>query len=485
MLAVAAMAATMVLRRGDETSVPTRPTGPSTVALVNAAALDVIDGLDRVGPTIVARDLYLVHGAIYEAWAAFDDRATGQVHTIYDDAAAARFPEAPVTEIVMAAAHQALSEIASGADPSVLAPFEALADDLGLAPVAPGVGSVGALAALVASEWLESRRDDGSNAARGFRDLTDSREVVSPTQPPRPTDGGAESGVPGWEPEIIATGTVLDGEGTPTVDLDAPDSYRVTPFLTTHWGGVAPFSLESGDQYRITADAPAVDDLVAELSELVALAAELTDEQRAAAAYWSPGESDGYAPGRWCELVRQVAAGDRRTDIEDITLFFALSGALFDASIASTDIQVESNHGRPVTLVPALLGDESWRPNRPAGLGSPASPGYVADDSVYAAAAAEVLEQVTGRDAFGQAGDPGTVTVVASTTRQPAPPRADVVLTWPTFDAAAEQAGRAQQWSGAAVASADEDGRTIGRSIGSGSVLRASALMLGLIEPPR
>ena len=85
-----------------------------------------------------------------------------------------------------------------------------------------------------------------------------------------------------------------------------------------------------------------------------------------------------------------------------------------------------------------------------------------------------MLARFTGSDRFGAG-----VTVPAGSSRvEPGTtPAADVVLSWPTFSAAAEQAGRSRRYGGIHFRDGDLVGRALGRLVGLRAWLAASALV--------
>ncbi len=437
---------------------------------MNQVAIEAIAGAEPMTPTIAARSLYLVHGAVYEAVAAFVDQPTGQVPSPVADATRTYYPDADLDAVVATAAYHALVSLFSDGSSESVAPFDQMLSDLGLAPTAPGVDTAEGVAASIAQGFLLDRQDDGSNAGVRYRNLTVA--TIDPAAP-RP-DVTATS----WRPEIVPTGSATDGSGLAVVDPADAASYRATEFLTSHWGTIDPFALTSGDQFRPPSppNGEGERSLVSELTDVVTTGSQLTDDQRAAAMAWSLGSDQAFSAGRWNQIAQDVSVRYRFGVLDDVLLFFTLNGALLDASIASTDAQVHYDLGRPVALVESVLHDDGWVPYRDPTLGSPASPGYVSDDAAYAAAAAEAIRQVTGGDELatsdvtpwdrdgdgaddpvGQWTVPGWTDPLDGTRREP------VTLRWETLSAAATEAAQAQVWNGAAIRSAQEQGQALGR----------------------
>ena len=95
---------------------------------------------------------------------------------------------------------------------------------------------------------------------------------------------------------------------------------------------------------------------------------------------------------------------------------------------------------------------------------TPAFPEYLSGHSTFSAASAEVLKAFTGSDAFGN-----SVVVPAGSSRiEPRQtPAQSVVLSWPTFSDAADQAGLSRRYGGIHFERGDLAGRAVGRQVGA------------------
>jgi hypothetical protein len=108
---------------------------------------------------------------------------------------------------------------------------------------------------------------------------------------------------------------------------------------------------------------------------------------------------------------------------------------------------------------------------------TPPFPEHVSGHSAFSAAAAQVLRSFTGSDAFG-----ATYTKHArSMVLEAGAPQTDVVLQWPTFSAAAEQAGISRIYGGIHFDSGNTAGQALGRQVGAQAFARAQALWLGKV----
>ena len=121
---------------------------------------------------------------------------------------------------------------------------------------------------------------------------------------------------------------------------------------------------------------------------------------------------------------------------------------------------------------------EDWWPYQRPSFVTPPFAGYVSGHSTYSAAAAEVLEQLTGSRYF-----PGGVgnfeispNVFLKFERGPSEP---MTLQWATYKDAADQCSLSRIWGGIHPPQDDIPGRLIGREVGIGSYRKAESLFSG------
>jgi hypothetical protein len=429
----------------------------------------------RMGPPLVARALHILHASIYDAWAAHDDLAFGS--RLGDEL---RRPPAGRTqpakrEAASFAAHLALADLF----PSQRAAFAGLLRDLGYDPDAAGpAGSPGAVGVQAARAVLAFRHGDGSNQlgdlgpephglAAAYEDWTGYRPANSLARLLDPDR---------WQPLPTA-----DGMGQ--------------RFLAPQWGLIVPFALQEGWElrpagprrhpgrsYRFQAE------------EVLADSAGLTDEHKAITEYWADGPASETPPGHWCLLAQQVSARDGHGLDEDAKLFFALTSALLDASIACWDAKRAYDSARPITAIRFLFAGrevlawagpglgtrrirgETWRTY----IATPPFGEHPSGHSTFSAAAAAVLARFTGSDRFGAS---AIIPGGSSRVEPGITPAADVVLSWPTFTDAANQAGRSRRYGGIHFREGDLVGRALGTRVGVRAWEAATELFAGRPGP--
>jgi len=92
--------------------------------------------------------------------------------------------------------------------------------------------------------------------------------------------------------------------------------------------------------------------------EVLAHSAGLTDRRKAIAEYWADEPSSELPPGHWCLFAGHVSARDRNSTSEEVTMSFAMTTAIFDASIVCWGAKRSFDHIRPVSAIHHLFGGQ-------------------------------------------------------------------------------------------------------------------------------
>jgi hypothetical protein len=436
----------------------------------NAAAIQAIRDT-APAPPVVARALAITHTAMFDAWAAYDGKAVATRLS-----GSLRRPDAERTldnkrEAVSYAAYRALADLF----PAQLAAFDALLRALGYDPanastdvtIPAGIGNT------VAAALLDYRHRDGSNqlgdlAPGPYADWTGYAPVNSPDVLVDPIRR---------QPLRLPNGTVQR-------------------FVVPHWGWVRPFALPSGSSFRAPPPpAFASPEHLEEVNQLLAFSAGLDDRTKAIAEYWWDGPGSEQPPGHWCVIAQWVSKRDGNSLDKDVKLFFALTNAQFDASIAVWDTKRFYDNERPITgirylkcgqTVTAWAGPyqgtqdilgEGWTPYFRPDVVTPPFPDHVSGHSTSSAASATVLAAFTLSDRFGAS---ATVHKGSSLIEPGATPSLDVTLSWATFSAAADEAGLSRRYGGVHYEAGDLDGRVMGRKVGAVVTAKALTYIVGL-----
>jgi len=418
---------------------------------------------------MVARALAIVHTAAFDAWAAYEERAVGTRL----GASLRRPPRerslANKKIAISYAAYRAAADLFPGSTSTV---FDPLMQSLDLDPqnkstdldTPAGVGNVAAAAVL------QFRHGDGANQLGGYTDYTGYKSPNDPMDIRLPFDPRSVHDPNAWQ------------------QLRYVDKYGnlVTPnFVGAQWQNVVPFALSSASQLR-SINGPAKfgsTEYAAQAQALLALSAGLTDEHKMIAEYWADGPNSELPPGHWDLFGQYIARRDHHGAAErgidaDIKLFFALTNAIFDASICCWDGKRAFGSVRPITALrylfqgqqvlawsgpyhgTRLISGENWFPYQPTTFPTPPFPEYSSGHSTFSAAGAEILRLFTKSDRFGAS---VTFPAGSSRTEPGAVPADDLTLSWETFSQAADQAGISRRYGGIHFEQGDLDGRRAGR----------------------
>jgi hypothetical protein len=444
----------------------------------NRTSLDAVSS-GTLGPPMVARALAIVHTAMFDAWAAYDDAAVGTRLGASLRRPVAEHTPASKSEAISYAAYRALVDLF----PAQTARFDAQMARLGLDPsnasddvtTPAGIGNRAA-AALLAYRHADGSNQHGTLGASGlpYSDYTGFLPVNT-------TDAVTDPNR--WQPLRHPNRTA-----TAIVEQTC---------LGPHWNRVVPFALSSADQFR-----PPPPHLFPhgryrqQAEELIRLSATLGDREKVIAEYWADGPNTVLPPGHFNLFAQYVSLRDGHTLDQDVQLFFMLTNAVFDAGIAAWDAKIHYDYVRPITAIrhlkqgqkirawagpglgPRAIDGQSWRPYQPDWFPTPPFSEYVSGHSTFSAAAAEILKRFTGSDRFGAAvtiaqGDLGI---------EPGVPTRPITLSWPTFSAAADEAGMSRRYGGIHFADGDIEGRKLGRAVAAVAWDRARDYIEGRVS---
>jgi hypothetical protein len=457
----------------------------------NAAALQGVRD-SRIGPPMVARALAIAHTCMFDAWAAYDKRAVGTQFGDKLRRAKSERTLANKNEAISFAAYRALVDLFALDKASV---FDPLMASLGYDPnnqtintdTPAGIGNVACAAVLA------FRHGDGSNQ-------------LGDLHPGAYSDWTGYVSVNPASTVPVNPASVLDPDHWQPLKYDdgatRPIPHVITQaFVGAQWYRVVPFAMTSPDQFRsfVAQFGPALfgsETYLQQSADLIALSANLTDEQKMIAEYWANGPHTELPPGHWDLFGEFVSRRDHHTVDDDAKMFFALTNAIFDAGIAAWDAKRGFDSVRPITSIPYLFHGQpikSWRPFQgtqtfdgslwiPYQLTTfptPPFPEYISGHSTFSAAGAEILKRFTHSDKFG---DSVTFSAGSSNTEPGFTPKQEVTLSWATFTEAANQAGISRRYGGIHFELADLVGRATGRLVADQAWKKALSLIKGKSE---
>jgi hypothetical protein len=445
-----------------------------------AAARDV----DAFGarPTVLSRQMMLWAASVYEAWAAYDDKAVGT--------RLGGSLRRPAAERTLANKNRAISHASYR---SLLGAFPAQAafvrgemqrlgfdpDDASTDPTTPqGIGN------LAAAAVLTHRDRDGSNH--------DGKEPGS--------DGTPYSDYTGYQP-VNPVDRIVDPDRWQPIPFTRADGSKFTPgFLTPHWYRMQPFALESAAQFR--AEPPPTtktnDALLRQQTDIVLqMNQTLTDEQKAVVEFMRDGPRSTGQSGHWLRFAQDVSRRDGNDLDRDVKLYFAVAVTAFDAFLSCWETKRFYDTSRPWTLVRHYyrgqrikgwagpqggvveLAAEDWHPYSPYVFVTPPFPGYTSGHATVSGACAKVLELFTGSDVYG-AKEVRRCCILTEEV-----PGDTATLDLPTFSATAEMAARSRAMGGYHIPIDNDVGLRIGREIAVWSWPKYQAWFAGTAPAPK
>jgi hypothetical protein len=406
-------------------------------------------------PPVSARALAIMNTSIYDAWTAYDATAVPTRRAGWSRRPVGERTFERKSMAISYAAHRALSNLFPSLEPT----FTTFRDNLKHGPTTGQPDDPAAIGTAAANAVIDARRDDGANQSGNYSDYTG----YAPTSPPTALS---------WRP--------LPGQS----------------FIVPHWQRVTPFALTSANQFLPPGPGLKKSDgsYQKAVDEIIKFSAKLDDGTKVRAEYWSDGPKTEQPPGHWMLFAGAVSRKNGYTIDQDAKLNFAISNALLDAGIASWNAKRTYDFIRPVTAVRTVKAGTTIRawagPNKgtqeiPAEqfvsyIATPPHPDYVSGHSTFSGAACRVLRLFTGNDILNMS---ATMPKGSSVVEPGAVPSAAVKLSWPTYTAAAEEAGLSRLLGGIHFRDANRDGMALGTSVGSNAWSKAQTYFSGTAAP--
>ena len=445
----------------------------------------------HLGPPMVARLFFVFHSCIYDAWAAYDDKSSG---TIFDPRLKAAKSERTDENRRAAVAYAAYRAAVDLFPASRLTIFEPLLVEEGyVVPAGEQLPATARIANAACDAVLSFRHQDGANqlgdmTASGvpYADYTGYLAVnpvaAVPINPASVKDPAR------FQPLYYNSPTIRQ---TFSQSFVGAQWFKVKPFAGPYDKEIAKMSLEKplapfgSSRCR------------EEVQELINISSNLSDEEKMISEYWNDGPNSELPPGHWILLAEFVSRRDQHRLEDDVKMFFVLANALFDTSVATWTAKHTFDSVRPITLVPYLfhgqqihswggpfqgtvaMDGKSWKPYQLQHFPTPPFPEYPSGHSAFSAAAARILELWTGKPDFGAS----VIFPAGSSKIEPGvTPSKDTTLEWPTFAAAADQAGMSRRYGGIHFRSGDLAGRKLGRMVADKVWQKSSSLFSGSVS---
>lgn len=372
--------------------------------LLEAMLEDAADEVVRIGarPPILSRQMAICATAMYDAWAAYDERAVG----VYTGGDLRRPPSERTEANKRKAMAYAMYRTVVDQYPNDTRYTTAVMERWGydVRDRSMDVATPQGIGNKVASIVLAARHHDGANQL-GDEIGSDGEPYSDYTyyRPVNPVDRIIDPDR--WQPLPFA-----DGEG----------GTFYPGFLCPHWYRVEPFGLERCDQFR-PGPPPLVgsEQLKKEVDECIRFNASLTPEQKAIVEFMRDGPRSTGQSGHWLHFALSVSRRDRNDLDTDVKLFMAVANTAMDAFIVSWECKRYYDSSRPMTLIEWYYGDEDiegwlgpgkgvgrvrgdeWIPYSPAAFITPPFPGYTSGHATVSGACAKMLEFFTGSPQYG------------------------------------------------------------------------------------
>jgi hypothetical protein len=375
----------------------------------NSILLDAIRSAGTA-PPIAARNMAMVHTAIYNAVNSIDGS-----HSLYKTQL-----EAPAGASEVAAASAAANQVLTSLYPEQQAKFDAMLTS-SLATITNNQAKTDGIAVGVAAadQIIALRSQDGSNKMVSYTPTTAPGDWV-PTPP-----AFANGLLPQW-PEVdcfaMTNGSQFLPPGPPSLD-----------------------SAEYAEEVNFVKEIGAKDSLTR------------TADQTAIAKFWADGTNTFTPPGHWNAIAEQVSTLADNSLEENARLFAMLNIGLADAGICAWDAKYKYDLWRPLTAIqqaekdgnPDTITDANWQPL----LTTPPFPEYVSGHSTFSGAADSILSYFFGEDfSFAEIGDPSGNGSLRK---------------FNSFENAADEAGMSRLYGGIHFMSANQDGLKAGRDVGN------------------
>jgi len=295
----------------------------------------------RPRPTVTSRILALICTAEFDAWSRYDAKAQPvYLKNVERITGIKRTLKNKETAISYAAFRTMLTYYFSDSMMlrSKMKEFGFDPDNNSLDPGTPeGIGN------LAAKSVIAARLNDGANQTGMMKGSNGT--IYSDYTGYKPVNSADTlRDVKHWQPKYFSDGN--GGKFSPQC-------------LTPHWGKVKPLMLDAANEFRC-APPPLLGsaELEKEVTDVVAMQANLTNEQRALVEFMRDGPRSVQQAGHWFIFAQDISERDHHTLDQDVKMYFAVEAAAMDGFIACWDTKMQFDFARPYTLVHYYFKDK-------------------------------------------------------------------------------------------------------------------------------
>jgi len=330
--------------------------------------------------------------------------------------------------------------------------------------------------------------------------------TTSYTPPSQPNNGQ-------WRPNLDPTGSYLNPSwNIPCVNESDLTSYIVQNYVTPNWGGVQGYEWNRVESFPIEIEnilqkyVPNItnsDILQEEMNQVVQIQSNLTNRQKAIAEFWEAGKNTAKPPGIWNWITRNVCLSNGYNEETIMKCFFGLNSCLMNSFIIAWDIKRMFEGERPITYLRRELDGQIFKGWRGIyeGFGSidttqpyeeflpyqnpltptPPFPGFISGHSTCSSSAGTFLEYFTGslklskqmkcliendlNVKYGNMNPLGVFRFDKNKIQYENPDKlsSDIILQWPTWQDAVQEAGMSRLYGGIHVITDHLGGVEIGK----------------------
>ena len=291
-----------------------------------------------------------------------------------------------------------------------------------------------------------------------------------------------------WRPIRVPNGTFTNSWNIPWVNDSDPTTYSTQSFATPQWGGVKGYEWHrtNGENYPsfvqsvLNVYLPEIQDpdkLNNQMNQVLNMQETMNTRDQAIAEFWEDGSQTAKPCGKWNWLVRAYSRASGYTEVQNLEVLFGLNACMANAFIIAWDIKRTYLGERPVSYLRRELTsmfsgwrgktmgigtidptqpNESFLPYQEPTFVTPPFPGFISGHSTISSAAATFLTMYTKNEnmsklqiqivAQDRTVKQGTMTtfgrfIFEKQQLQYANGTTDVILMWPTWKDAADEAG--------------------------------------------
>jgi hypothetical protein len=458
----------------------------------------------KFGPTATARNLFMVHGAMYNVWTIFDKKATHEGQAFAPKTTGGNDQKVVA---ISGAAYRMISKLFPDYCGTLESVRKAIVPDA-LLEANQSFWNKG----LAAADVLHFQRlTDGSNEAAKYAEVTSNRypSIYAPVNHHSIPQNSPAYNPNRWQP------------------LQPAGLLPQNP-LTQHWGNVSPFAVTDvvalrpappprlGSAVQYTDGKGKVsssnDAFISQMEEVITVSSQLVDKEKVIAEYWADGPRTETPPGHWFTFAQDLIHRDGLGVDKTVKLLFALGAGVLDSSICCWEAKRAYDSPRPQSAIRNLkwgqrimawggpnkgtvsMKGEKWMPYQPASFPTPPFQEFTSGHSTFSNCSASILTELLGDGTFYDGFSRGVrddtkdgwpdfigqvVVKKGSSTFESNTPCKDVVLEWATLEDAAEEAGMSRLYGGIHIQDGNLRGAEMGKAIATLVLAKAKKLWGG------